>query len=55
MTARASNAVAVKCLSCRHKGVISERQARFGVTPGAPISYFVKLALPQMRQPKRDG
>jgi DNA-directed RNA polymerase subunit RPC12/RpoP len=35
--------IAVRCLSCRHRGVIAEADlVRFGVRPGAPVAQFVK-------------
>jgi ribosomal protein S27E len=35
--------IAVRCLSCRHRGVIAEADLpRFGVRPGAPVPRFVK-------------
>jgi ribosomal protein S27AE len=35
--------IAVRCLSCRHRGVIAEGDlTRFGVKPGAPVAQFVK-------------
>ena len=40
---RRSWVIAVRCLSCRHRGVIAEGDlARFGVKPGAPVAQFVK-------------
>jgi hypothetical protein len=43
MTLRAPQGILLRCLSRRHKGVISERDLiRFGVGSGAPISHFVK-------------
>lgn len=33
----------VRCLSCRHRGVIAEADlARFGIKPGAPVAQFVR-------------
>ncbi len=35
--------IAVRCLSCRHRGVIAEGDlVRFGIKPGAPVAQFVK-------------
>ncbi len=35
--------IAVRCLNCRHCGVIAEGDlVRFGVKPGAPVAQFVK-------------
>ena len=35
--------IAVRCLSCDHRGVITEADVpRFGVKPGAPVAQFVK-------------
>jgi len=35
--------IAVRCLRCRHRGVIAEADlAHFGVRPGAPVAQFVK-------------
>jgi hypothetical protein len=35
--------IAVRCLSCRHRGVIAESDLpRFGIRPGAPVAQFVK-------------
>ena len=35
--------IAVRCLSCRHRGVIAEGDLlRFGITPRAPVAQFVK-------------
>ncbi len=35
--------IAVRCLSCRHRGVLAETDlARFGVKPGVPVAQFVK-------------
>jgi hypothetical protein len=35
--------IAVRCLRCRHRGVIAERDlVRFGIKPGAPVAQFVK-------------
>jgi hypothetical protein len=35
--------IAVRCLTCRHRGVIAERDlVRFGITPGTPVAQFVK-------------
>ena len=35
--------IAVRCLSCRHRGVLAESDlARFGVKPGVPVAQFVK-------------
>ena len=35
--------IAVRCLSCRHRGVIAESDLpRFGIRPGAPVAAFVK-------------
>jgi hypothetical protein len=35
--------VTVRCLSCRHRGVIAESDLpRFGIRPGAPVAQFVK-------------
>ena len=35
--------IAVRCPSCRHRGVIAEADLpRFGVKPGAPVVQFVK-------------
>jgi hypothetical protein len=35
--------ILVRCLTCRHKGLIRERDlARFGLKPRAPISRFIK-------------
>ena len=35
--------IVVRCLSCRHRGVIAEGDlVRFGVKPGAPVAQFVK-------------
>ena len=31
--------IAVRCLTCRHRGVIAERDlVRFGITPGTPVA-----------------
>jgi hypothetical protein len=31
--------IAVRCLRCRHRGVIAERDlVRFGIKPGAPVA-----------------
>lgn len=43
MSVRSQSVVVVKCLSCRHKAVLTERDlVRFGVKRGAPIAQFVK-------------
>jgi hypothetical protein len=35
--------IVVRCLSCRHRGVIAESDLpRFGIKPGAPVAQFVK-------------
>ena len=35
--------IVVRCLRCRHRGVIAEGDLpRFGVKPGAPVAQFVK-------------
>ncbi len=35
--------IAVRCLSCRYRGVIAEGDlVRFGITPGVPVARFVK-------------
>jgi hypothetical protein len=35
--------IQVCCMTCRHKGAISEQElARFGLSPGSPIAKFVK-------------
>ena len=35
--------IAVRCLSCRHRGVIAEGDlVSFGIKPGAPVAQFVK-------------
>jgi hypothetical protein len=35
--------ILVECLSCRHRGAVTERDLmRFGVKPAAPIAQFVK-------------
>jgi ribosomal protein S27E len=35
--------IAVRCLSCRHRGVIAEGDLpRFGIKPGSPVAQFVK-------------
>jgi hypothetical protein len=43
MPRHSPHGISVRCLSCRHKAVIAERELiRFGVRPGAPISHFIK-------------
>jgi hypothetical protein len=40
---RAEANIQVRCMTCRHEGVISERELkRFGLRPGSPISSFIK-------------
>jgi len=35
--------IAVRCLSCQHRGVIAETDlAGFGVKPGAPVAQFIR-------------
>jgi hypothetical protein len=35
--------IAVRCLNCRHRGVIAEGDlTRFAIKPGAPVAQFVK-------------
>jgi DNA-directed RNA polymerase subunit RPC12/RpoP len=35
--------ILVQCLSCQHRGFVSERElVRFGIKPGAPVVQFVK-------------
>lgn len=43
MSDRTQSGVIVKCLSCSHKAMLTERDlGRFGVKRGAPIAQFVK-------------
>jgi len=43
MPDRTHSVVVVRCLSCRHKAVLTQRElVRFGVKEGAPIAQFVK-------------
>jgi hypothetical protein len=43
VTERKTKVILVECLTCRHEGMIHERDlARFGLKPGTPISRFVK-------------
>jgi hypothetical protein len=54
MAEHSPNVVLVRCLSCRHKALISERDLATGVKRSdQPIRQTI--AMPQMRQPKRDG
>ncbi len=35
--------IAVRCLNCRHRGVIAEADlVRFGIRPGSPVAQFIK-------------
>ena len=35
--------ILVQCLSCQHRGFVSERElVRFGIKPGTPVAQFVK-------------
>jgi hypothetical protein len=35
--------IVVRCLSCRHRGVIAEGDlVRFGINQGAPVAQFIK-------------
>jgi hypothetical protein len=49
--------ILVQCLTCQHRGVISERElVRYRLKPGAPLAQFAKkIALSQMPQRQRDG
>src|SRR5437868_1978656 len=43
VTERKTNVILVECLTCRHQGMIFERElVRFGLKPGMPIGRFVK-------------
>jgi hypothetical protein len=43
MLSSARPIILVQCLSCQHRGFVSERElVRFGIKPGTPVAQFVK-------------